>query len=148
MLEPNLLLKILNFLLFSYLIQRTWFPAPEIGNKIGKFSSDVFLLTIVIATMFGTYFLSGFPFDNLCEDSANSEIYKYCNQNDWFTSMAVLNPKITAKWMTLEQKRILSIYRWVSLSVFIVFVLFSLYALVKRYIVPIYFETYKVRPHA
>eukprot|EP00592_Proboscia_alata_P021321 CAMPEP_0194418704 /NCGR_PEP_ID=MMETSP0176-20130528/17880_1 /TAXON_ID=216777 /ORGANISM="Proboscia alata, Strain PI-D3" /LENGTH=266 /DNA_ID=CAMNT_0039225345 /DNA_START=31 /DNA_END=831 /DNA_ORIENTATION=+ len=59
---------------------RTWKRAPKIGKEVSEFSRKYFLTTAVIAlAVVSSYFWSGFPYDNLCDDgiitrnSTNSE---------------------------------------------------------------------------
>eukprot|EP00592_Proboscia_alata_P017280 CAMPEP_0194400054 /NCGR_PEP_ID=MMETSP0174-20130528/126998_1 /TAXON_ID=216777 /ORGANISM="Proboscia alata, Strain PI-D3" /LENGTH=212 /DNA_ID=CAMNT_0039196523 /DNA_START=426 /DNA_END=1061 /DNA_ORIENTATION=+ len=49
---------------------RTWKRAPKIGKEVSEFSRKYFLSSAVIAlAVVSSYFWSGFPYDNLCEQS-------------------------------------------------------------------------------
>lgn len=58
----------------KFCLMRTWKRAPQLGTNISRFSRRYFF-TIAIAVMaiISSYYWSGFPFDNLCQnDSINS----------------------------------------------------------------------------
>merc|ERR1712151_1406901 len=65
----------------KYCITRIWKPAPLVGTELTKFSRKVFFTLAYFALCLMTaYWLSGFPYDNLCacdghEGDGCDEIY-------------------------------------------------------------------------
>ena len=48
-------------------IQKTWSPAPKLGNSVSKLSRKYFFsLALIFLALMSAIFFSGFPFDNLC----------------------------------------------------------------------------------
>jgi hypothetical protein len=58
----------------KFCLMRTWKKAPQLGTKISSFSRRYFFtLAIAVMAIISSYYWSGFPFDNLCQnDSINS----------------------------------------------------------------------------
>lgn len=57
------------FVMDKFSLTRTWKRSPRLGSRISKFNRSYFLpLSIVAMAVFSSYFWSGFPYDNLCED--------------------------------------------------------------------------------
>ncbi|KAK1745050.1 trypsin-like serine protease [Skeletonema marinoi] len=128
----------INFYVDKFSIMRMWKPAPMVGASIAKFSRVYFMTTSVAAlAIVSSYWLSGFPYDNLCADNISHSAY-YGNwqvtDGNGQTSSAVLSQtsaRITSatntlfpvspdaqpsgsKWMTSSQEQLVGIYGIVS----------------------------------
>jgi len=64
----------------KFCILRTWEKAPMIGFTIGKINM-IFILpcSVLVMTVMSSYWWSGFPFDNLCENGVID--YKYVGEH-------------------------------------------------------------------
>jgi hypothetical protein len=60
----------------KFCLMRSWKKAPQLGTKISRFSRRYFF-TIAIAVMaiISSYYWSGFPYDNICENSSINATY-------------------------------------------------------------------------
>mmetsp|Transcript_9293 Transcript_9293/g.15873 ORF Transcript_9293/g.15873 Transcript_9293/m.15873 type:complete len:1352 (-) Transcript_9293:1785-5840(-) len=135
----------INFYVDKFSIMRTWKPAPMVGASIAKFSRVYFMTTSVAAlAIVSSYWLSGFPYDNLCADNTSHSAY-YGNwqvtDGNGQTSSAVVEPNQRSyhfcnqyigpgqnfkfpvspdaqpsgsKWMTSSQEQLVGIYGIVS----------------------------------
>mmetsp|Transcript_13898 Transcript_13898/g.28341 ORF Transcript_13898/g.28341 Transcript_13898/m.28341 type:complete len:1352 (-) Transcript_13898:32-4087(-) len=135
----------INFYVDKFSIMRMWKPAPMVGASIAKFSRVYFMTTSVAAlAIVSSYWLSGFPYDNLCADNTSHSAY-YGNwqvtDGNGQTSSAVVEPNQRSyhfcnqyigpgqnfkfpvspdaqpsgsKWMTSSQEQLVGIYGIVS----------------------------------
>jgi len=63
-------------------MMRTWARTPQLGTEIADFARNYFTpACIVFFSVASAYFWSGFPFDNLCEDTESSLNLYY--EGDW-----------------------------------------------------------------
>jgi len=128
----------------KFLIMRSWQPAPGLGSEMAQMTKVYFYICIIFLSVMSSYWLSGFPFDNLClcddnpddnpEGSGcdttkeypeidkpnynNTKIYYYCKQDLLRSSFAF--PASTSKdvdWMTPNQKVLVDVFGWLSLCV-------------------------------
>ena len=57
-------------------LMRTWKKAPDLGPAISKMSHRYFFpISVAVMAMFSSYFWTGFPFDNLCENDYIDQAY-------------------------------------------------------------------------
>jgi len=98
----------INYYTDRFSLMRTWKRAPHLGTSVSKFSRRYFFsLACVAMAVISSYYWSGFPYDNLCENdaavpaeyvgdfvvqplsgnatdtmiAADDRSFRYCNQN-------------------------------------------------------------------
>jgi len=58
-----------NYFTDRFSLMRTWKRIPQLGTRISKFSRRYFFSTAIVAmAVVSSYYWSGFPYDNLCEN--------------------------------------------------------------------------------
>ena len=63
----------INYFVDRFSLMRTWKRAPLLGTRISEFSRRYFFSTAVAAmALVSSYYWSGFPFDNLCDNGESS----------------------------------------------------------------------------
>lgn len=133
----------LTIIFFSMII------APKLGTSISYLSRKYFFSAALVALVVASsYYWSGFPFDNLCEDKSSnlpvsftadigdetllfekgSSIYTFCHQDLLrpLDDLTVYFPAIPhwvkeqeeGDWMTEDQRRLCQIYGWTTVAVF------------------------------
>lgn len=64
-----LVAMIVNFIVDKYCLIRMWAPHPRTGTQVAKKARLFFLLCVLAHAILSSYWWSGFPYDNLCQDS-------------------------------------------------------------------------------
>ena len=65
-------IMLVNYFMDRFSLMRSWKRAPQLGTRISQFSRRYFFSTAVVAmVVMSSYYWSGFPYDNLCEDNIN-----------------------------------------------------------------------------
>lgn len=66
----------INYIVDKFCLQRSYGPAPKVGNDVAKFSRSFFFTSaLVVYVLMVSYTFAGFPFDNACNtfDNVTSE---------------------------------------------------------------------------
>lgn len=58
----------------KYCLLRVWAPEPHIGTRLSVFCRSFVAGSLVILAVMSSYYVAGFPFDNACKDSDNSQV--------------------------------------------------------------------------
>jgi len=138
------MLLLVTYFVDKYSIMRTWARAPHCGTSISEINKHVFSPTaLIVMIIMSSYFWSGFPYDNLCEDGIvnetyvgghlinatsltpseylnihqNQTSYKFCNQNLFKTNSfpALSRYQGENQWMTKDQELITDIFGMTSI---------------------------------
>jgi len=149
---------LVTYFVDKYSITRIWARAPHCGTSISKINKVIFSpAALIVMSVMCSYFWSGFPYDNLCEDGTiietyigvhfinetsfteseyltihqNQTSYKFCNQNLFKTASfpALSRFQGDSKWMTKDQELITDIFGYTSILVIgLVLLQLSVYA--------------------
>jgi hypothetical protein len=66
----------IKYFVDKFCLMRTWKKAPQLGTKISKFSRRYFFtFAIAVMAVISSYYWSGFPFDNLCQNGSINSTY-------------------------------------------------------------------------
>lgn len=67
----------IKYFVDRFSLMRTWKRAPQLGTRVSKFSRRYFFsLACVAMVVLCSFYWSGFPYDNLCEDGLVDETYR------------------------------------------------------------------------
>lgn len=133
---------------------RSWKPAPSVGTKISQFSRKYFFtLALLAMAVMSSYYWTGFPYDNLCENEFSSEdhigtwelrvpgkpinltvgvdspSFRYCNQNIFtygFPYTSRLQPE-EGEWMSADQERMTDLFGWSTMSIIVAILAYFLW---------------------
>ena len=130
----------------KFCVLRLCGPVPDIGFHLARMSRNFFIPLILIThVVMSSYWWSGYPYDNVCEDSDGG--YMYCNQNFYRTGVFPALPQFQpdgAQWMSQSQGILTTLYGWTSVVVILVATGTALRHMVLPFVRGLYENTYEV----
>jgi amino acid transporter len=81
---------LIKYFVDRFSLMRTWKRAPQLGTRVSKFSRRYFFsLACVAMAIMSSFYWSGFPFDNICENGdidpayiGNFTVYPLCKEDE------------------------------------------------------------------
>lgn len=135
-----------QFLAGKFGLLRLCGRTPDVGFHLARLSRNYFFpLILVTHVVMCSYWWSGYPYDNTCEQYSGG--YVYCNQNFFNGGEFPALPRFqseSAMWMSQSQEVLTSLYGWTSVVVVLVIVVAVCRNLIFPFVRGLYESTYEV----